>query len=183
MKPLKAKHVQAVGHLRCLRSLRRLQGLTLIELMVTLSIFAILATLAVPSFGARADRSRLQRAAETLAGDISEARFEATRRGQPLFVQSAPSCWTIASTPDCACGAVQACQVHRTEMEQHPGVTLQGDIQLRLEPSGQAERASGVTLRSRRGEQLRVEVSGLGRPRICSPSGGTSAWPRFAACS
>jgi type IV fimbrial biogenesis protein FimT len=154
-------------------------GLTLLELMITLSIFAILASLAVPSFGARIAHGRLLRAAENLAGDITEARFEATRRGQPLFVQSAGSCWAISSAADCTCGAVQACQIHRLDLAEHPGVSLQGEMAVRLEPAGTALQMGAVTLRSTQGEQLRVEVSALGRPRICASSG---LWPRLPVC-
>jgi type IV fimbrial biogenesis protein FimT len=163
----------------CTHPRRKTLGLTLLELMISLAILAILTSLAVPSFGTRVAHGRLLRAAENLAGDITEARFEATRRGQPLFVQSAPSCWAVSSAPDCACAATQACQIHRMDLADHPGVSLQGALAVRVDPAGTALQTGVVTLRSSYGEQLRVEVSALGRPRICASSG---TWPRLPVC-
>jgi type IV fimbrial biogenesis protein FimT len=160
----------------------RMWGLTLLELVITLAIFAILASLTLPTFGARMDRGRLQRAAETLAGDISEARFEATRRGQPLFVHTGSSGWAITHTPNCDAGAASACQVHRADLSQHPGISVQGDLALRLAADGGAVQSGDVTLTSKRGEALRVEVSPLGRPRVCASSSNNTPWPRLAVC-
>jgi type IV fimbrial biogenesis protein FimT len=63
---------------------RRYAGLTLIELCAVLAVLALLSALALPSLGHRLDRQRLHAAAETLAADLADARFEAARRGQPL---------------------------------------------------------------------------------------------------
>ena len=51
--------------------------------MVALGIVAVLATLALPSFGSIVARHRLKAAAENLSMDLAELRFEATRRGRP----------------------------------------------------------------------------------------------------
>ncbi len=158
---------------------RRSAGFTLLELVITLAIFAILAGLALPTFGARVDRGRLQRAAETLAGDITEARFEATRRAQPMFVNSNHSGWTVSQSADCAAAP---CQVHRADLSQHPGISVQGDLALRLEADGGAMQNGTVTLTSQRGEALRVEVSPLGRPRVCASSSNSTPWPRLPVC-
>jgi type IV fimbrial biogenesis protein FimT len=158
---------------------RRSAGLTLIELVITLAILAILVGLAVPTFGARIDRGRLQRAAETLAGDITEARFEATRRARPMFVNSGQSGWAISQSADCA-GA--PCQVHRADLSQHPGISVQGDLALRLEADGGAVQNGAVSLTSRLGEVLRIEVSPLGRARVCASSSNSTPWPRLPVC-
>jgi type IV fimbrial biogenesis protein FimT len=164
-------------------------GFTLIELCVVMAIVAIMATLAVPSMAARMDHRRIKTAAETLAGDITEARFEATRRGQPVYVQAGSttangqSGWAISTAPDCAFGSQQSCQIHSVILAgtnaQHPGIQLQGQMALRLEPNGAVQNASGVGITGRQGDQLRVEVSPLGRPRICASVG---AWPTMARC-
>jgi type IV fimbrial biogenesis protein FimT len=161
---------------------RHIAGLTLIELVMTLAIFAILASLAVPTFGARVDRSRLQRAAETLAGDISEARFEATRRAQPLYVHTGSAGWAITQSTDCAGSTASPCQVHQADLTQHPGITVQGDLALRLEADGGAVQHGAVVLTSRLGEVLQVEVSPLGRARVCASSANSTPWPRLAVC-
>jgi type IV fimbrial biogenesis protein FimT len=160
----------------------RSAGLTLIELVITLAILAILVGLAVPSFAARVDRGRLQRAAETLAGDISEARFEATRRAQPIYVHTGSHGWAVLRTPDCDAGAASACQVHRADLTQHPGIRVQGDLALRMEADGAAVQSGSVTMTSRLGEQLRVDVSPMGRPRVCASSTNNTPWPRLPVC-
>jgi type IV fimbrial biogenesis protein FimT len=58
----------------------RVTGLTLIELLVTLSIAMILLTLAVPSFNAMLQSSRLSASVNTYVGNLQFARSEATKR-------------------------------------------------------------------------------------------------------
>jgi type IV fimbrial biogenesis protein FimT len=164
-------------------------GFTLIELCVVISIVAIMATLAVPSMATRIDHRRIKTAAETLAGDITEARFEASRRGQAIYVQAGArtangqSGWAINTAPDCAFASPQSCQIHSVSLtganSQHPGIQLQGQMALQLDPNGAVHNASGVAVTGRQGDQLRVEVSPLGRPRICASVG---AWPTMARC-
>jgi type IV fimbrial biogenesis protein FimT len=159
-------------------------GLTLIELVMALAILAILATLAVPSMAARMDHRRIKTAAETLAGDITEARFEATRRRTPVYVQAAANGWAVSAAPGCGMALSAACQIHSVNLADtnspHPGVQLQGRLELQLEPDGSVKNAAGVAVTGRQGDQLRVEVSPLGRPRICASVG---AWPAMARCS
>ncbi len=163
-------------------ALHRRAGLTLLELAITLAIVAVLGALAVPTLGLRMERQRLQHAAETLAGDIAETRFEAARRGQALHLLAhadAPWCWSVAVAPGCACGDPQPCQMQRVLAADFPGVRLLGDMDLRLDPGGNASLAQGATFETPHGERLRVDVSPLGRPRICAAAG---AWPRLPSC-
>lgn len=166
-------------------TMKRAAGLTLIELVIALAVMAVLATLAVPSLGARLDRGRLQGAAETLAADLAEARFEAAKRGGALFVETADAaegaawCWAVTVTPGCSCGQPQACQLKVTRSVDHPGVKLASGLSARMDPSGEAKAAQAATLEGARGDRLRVELSSLGRPRICAEKG---SWPRIPAC-
>ena len=59
----------------------RAAGFTLIELMVTISVLAILITIAIPSFTATINRSRLAASANGLVGGFQLARSEAVRGG------------------------------------------------------------------------------------------------------
>ena len=64
-------------------------GFTLIELMVTLSVLAILITLALPSMRQIVESQRVRSAASDIASDLVIARNEAVKRGND--VQLAPS--------------------------------------------------------------------------------------------
>lgn len=160
------------------------RGLTLIELTIALAVLAVLATLALPSFGSAVDRTRLKSAAETLAADLGEARFQAAQRGLPLhlgFRTGAGWCWAVATAPDCRCDQAQACRLEAQDASAYPGVTLLEAQATRLDPDGQATvvgAATGALLQSRRGERLRVLVTPLGRALVCSPDGGVPGYPR-----
>ena len=164
---------------------RRAHGLTLLELVTVLAVLAVLASLALPSLGDRLQRQRLQAAAEGLAADITDARFEAARRGQPLFIETRPGaawCWAVATTSGCDCATAPACQVHSVQGASHRGVRLLDSLALRLDPAGTAQvtgPAQGAVLATPRGERLRVSVSALGRAQVCALSG---AWPRLPRC-
>jgi type IV fimbrial biogenesis protein FimT len=158
----------------------RHRGLTLLEMMVALAILAVLATLAVPSMGSQLDRHRLVGAAEALAIDLAEARFEAARRGQPLHVQTqadGASCWAVATAPGCDCSVLQSCQLKRVGPDEHRGVQVTAGGSVRFAVDGRPDRALGTELRSRAG-RLRVELGLAGRARVCDPEGRFERIPR-----
>ncbi len=158
------------------------RGLTMLELAIVLAVLAVLVSLAVPSMGARLDRQRVHATAEALVADLAEARFEAARLGKPLFLQTqagAQWCWAVATTQGCDCSAPASCQLHSARATNHRGVRLIGDLALQLDPVGTPMAAQAAALETPRGERLRVDVSPLGRARICAEKG---SWPQTPTC-
>jgi type IV fimbrial biogenesis protein FimT len=153
------------------------RGFTLIEIAITLAVLAILGALALPGLGAGLERTRLHAAAQSLAADLAEARFEAARRGTPLHLVvnagERDACWAVATQADCTCGAPQPCQLRRVTQADLAGVRLLEARAVQLDPQGQVQQpVQAATLASRSGdERLRVDVSALGRARVCAVSG------------
>lgn len=74
-------------------------GFTLVELMVTVSVLAIIAAIAYPSFTSVINGNRLAGAANDLLGDLQYARSEAIRRSARVVI------CTSADATTCAGGA------------------------------------------------------------------------------
>jgi prepilin-type N-terminal cleavage/methylation domain-containing protein len=161
---------------------RARRGLTLLELMIVLVIVAVLATLAVPSMGRRLAAQRAISAAETLAADIAEARYEAARRGLPLHVLPQPGpawCWVVSTTPSCSCAAPNgSCALKVVHERDHPGVTLASAKAVSLDAHGQAQAAHAADFTASHA-QVRVMLSTFGRARLCD-AGGTL--PKLSPC-
>ena len=157
------------------------RGLTLLEMLVALAIVAVLATLALPSFGSMMSRHRLKAAAEQLSMDLAELRLQAVQRGQPMHVQLSPGaqwCYSLAVEGSCDCRVPQGCQLKTVRAKDHPGVTLLQAQDLRIDPQPGYGSGSAL-LQGSDGARLRVGLSPLGRPKVCAPG---AAVPGFAAC-
>lgn len=156
------------------------RGLTLLELVIAIALVALVASLALPSFGSVAERARLKSTAETLASDLAEARYEAAKRGQSLHVELVPGpdwCWAVATHPTCACGAPAPCQLKSERAADHGGITLVEFRSARFDASGTADGTGFAIFQSPHGERLKVELAPLGRPRLCAPGGQVSGYP------
>ena len=146
------------------------RGVTLLEFMVVLAVLATLAALAWPSLGRQLQRQRLKGVAQSLATDLSEARFEAARRGVPLYVQASagdPWCWALTTAPQCRCDIPQACQLKVVQAADHRGVRLTAAQSVRFDSDGRADAAMQAVLEAG-ADRLRVEIGALGRARVCS---------------
>jgi type IV fimbrial biogenesis protein FimT len=69
-------------------------GFTLIELMVTVSMVAILAALATPSFRELIEAQRLRDTAFSLVSDLTLARSEAIKRGGNVAITPVANAWS-----------------------------------------------------------------------------------------
>lgn len=158
------------------------RGFTLLELVIALAVLAVLGTLSLPSMHSRVLRARLHSAAEALAADLAQARFEAARRGQALHLEAATGpawCWAVAATAGCACAQPQPCQLKVVRAQDYPGVHLLQASPARLDPRGVADGSLGATFEGGRNERLRVHLLPLGRVRICTAQGDAL---RYARC-
>ena len=166
----------------CCRAPLNTRGLTLLEAMITLAVLAILGAMMVPGLRGQLEHQRLEHAAQSLAGDVIEARFLAAQKGQTIYIQAQPGtpwCWSVAATAACGCDSAQPCQIHSASSADHPGVKLLEPLSLSLDPLGGVTPAGGTSFESASGERLRVEVTSQGRPRVCAAAGN---WPRLRAC-
>ncbi|MCC7152559.1 MAG: prepilin-type N-terminal cleavage/methylation domain-containing protein [Rubrivivax sp.] len=156
-------------------------GLTLIEAMIALAICAVLMSLALPSFAQYLQRQRLKAAAQGLELDLREARFEAARRGSPLYLAfqgGANWCYALATTPDCDCSIQQACRLKATRSTELRGVHLLAYGGVRFDPgSGQVDVPGVKALwAAPSGERVQVSVGAMGRPTVCMQEGSLPPW-------
>jgi type IV fimbrial biogenesis protein FimT len=63
------------------------KGFTMAEVVVTLSILALMATIAIPSFISWLPRHRLQTSVRQIYDDLNLAKMEAVKRNTDVFVQ------------------------------------------------------------------------------------------------
>ena len=69
------------------------KGFTLVELLITLSIAAILISMAVPSFTSTITNNRITTQVNELISSLSYARSEAVSRGMSISLNSASTTW------------------------------------------------------------------------------------------
>ena len=126
--------------------MRRFSGFTLIELMVTLLVLAVLVVIALPSFNASFEKSRLRAAADDLTSLVSTVRMEATKNNRDVTISllGSSSTWCMGanqvaqpavtqpitfSNTGCACDSAPAtCAVDGNkrvvDSSQYRGVTV-----------------------------------------------------------
>lgn len=184
----------------------KIRGVTLIELMIVIVITAILLAWAIPSFQETIDRNRLKAATETLYGDFQFAKSEAIKRNEQIrviFDNSTTTevingksvtvtwCYGVTEQASCGCRPSKYSTPNRCTIDGIPKDSLSVDYpDITITPSANFSfgyvrgtvNAGNVTLNSARSKQTQVILNGLGRIRICSPTGSSNV-TGYAACS
>lgn len=80
-------------------------GYTLVELLVSVSLLAALAALAMPNWQRLQERNRVDAARDQLVNDLHTARMHALQRGEALQLSRLTPCsWGTSAATDWSCG-------------------------------------------------------------------------------
>jgi len=159
------------------------RGITLIECVIAVAIVAALMSVALPSFGEAMARARLRAAAQDLALDLGNARLESIRQGSGrVHVTVRPGnswCWSVGPVADVDCHNPPAGTLHVARADDYAGVMMTRGVSASFD-GRDALAAAGFAAEfvSPQGQQLRVQVTPLGRATICSPEGTSLDHPR-----
>jgi len=163
---------------------RAARGITLIECVIAIAIVAALMSIALPSFGEVMARARLRAAAQDLALGLGNARLESVRGGAGLVhVTLRPGtswCWAVGSTPDIDChNPAPGSALHVVRADDYAGVTMTRGVSASFDGRDTLAAAGlAAEFALAQGQQLRVQVTPLGRAIICSPQGSLLDFPR-----
>ncbi len=164
---------------------RAQRGITLVECAMALSVTAVLAGLAAPSFDKALQRRHLEGAAAQLATDIHYTRMLAVARNGPLRISfqagAAGSCYVIHSgaANQCSCDATGAAVCEggaAAERSVHfggaTGLSLRANVRSVLfDPvRGTSTPSATLQLASRDAGAIHHVVNITGRLRSCSPA-------------
>ena len=167
------------------------RGFSLLEAAVVVTIVAIVAATALPSFSALVDARRLDGAATRLAADVQFARSEAIARNQSLRLSIAAgggaTCWIVHTgvAADCTCSASGvactngALAIHGFVLPAAERVAVAGNVvSIVFDPlHGTSTPTGTLSLGDVRGRSVRHVVNVLGRVRSCSPGGAIAGYP------
>lgn len=159
------------------------RGFTLIELMIGIVIMSIVMALAMPSYRAWIQNTRIRNTAEAIQNGLQVARMEAVRRNLPVqLVMGAGSAWTVGCvTVTATCPAT--IQSHSTGEGSSTAITVTSSggttfvfdaFGRRITPavgtgSTTLDVASSV-LSAADSRPLRVTVDVGGNTRMCDPN-------------
>lgn len=180
------------------RATRAQRGFTLIELFITMTVLAIVLTIAVPSLHRLVERERLRGSADLLRTDLQYLRSASISRHQDLRFETQTlddggSCYLIhtGNEGDCRCtpsghavciAGVETLRV--VAFDGHSAVQLglasKGKSLLVDPMRGTVTPTATIALSSRSGDTVQQTISVLGRVRSCSPGGQLSG---YAECS
>jgi len=163
---------------------RAARGITLIECVIAIALVAALMSIALPSFGEAMSRARLRSAAQDLALGLGNARLESVRSGAgPVHVTVRPGsswCWSVGPVPNVDCHNPSAAgMLHVVRADDYAGVTRTRGVSTSFDGRDTLAAAGfAAEFALPQGQQLRVQVTPLGRASICSPQRSLLDFPR-----
>jgi len=179
-----------------------------IELMLVITCLSLLAAATIPAWQQQQSGNHLLQAAETLAQDLRNARSLALIHNTPYFVHydnasnhnsaysSADSgtawCYQLATHADCHClepspePDCQSTTYPTVNAEEFPGIYLSEALfgtqhYTRFEPVRGTARFGHLKLDDNFQRSLKINISMLGRIRICHPPGTIATGP-YPSC-
>lgn len=173
-------------------------GFTLIELMLTIVVMAVLLAIAVPSFTNIAGKNRLKSAAERLSTEVDFARSQAIAQNQPVrthFATGASWCLGVDDDLGSACDCASApgnCTINgRVQIvtaSDFENIEIQAstfpDTDFVFDPARgilmDSADSGRLVFQNEEGQQVALRLNSLGRPSICTPTGGNV--PEYPAC-
>ena len=179
------------------RRRRAARGVKLIEAAIVVAVTVIVASAAMPAFGAFIETRRLDGVATQLATDLRQARAEAMQRGSGLRVtlQRAAwgSCYVIhtGSATQCRCDehGPAACDgparaLKTVQLPARDRIALESNVaSMRFDPlHGTATPAGTLKVVAASGRAVHHVVNVLGRVRSCTPQLGVPAVPGWRGC-
>jgi len=89
-------------------------------------------------------------------------------------------CWAVSSTPDIDCqNPAPGGALHVVRADDYPGVTMTRGVSASFDGRDTLAAAGfAAEFALAQGQQLRVQVTPLGRATICSPQGSSLDFPR-----
>lgn len=172
----------------------RQRGFSLVEALVVVALAGLLASVAVPGFGALLERKRLEGSAQQLAADLHWVRSEALARNEALrlslYTTTDGSCVLVHSgnRSDCRCdgsgpalceGDATALKTSHWPASQGLSVTANVSSMLFDPLQGTTSPAGSLRITDSQGRGITHVVNILGRVRSCSPAGSV---PGYRSC-
>lgn len=158
------------------------RGFTLIELLVALTIVAILATLALPSFSGAIAKRKLFAVADEMQGHFYLAKAEALKTGKPVFIATSSSganaCYgfNVGAACDCsiAPGQPQACELARGRANSSVNMETNTFAQPAfIDPvRGAVTGAGRITWKTQDSQVMTVGITTVGRVYACANATG-----------
>lgn len=167
------------------------EGFTLIELMIGLVIMGLVMALAMPSYRAWIENTRIRNTAESIMNGLQKARQEAVHLNSPVKFVLTGTGWSIGcETPTATCpDPIESKSAHEGASSSinviaSSGTTVTFDqFGRRKTPAAAAGTITfdidSTTLPAADSRELRITINTGGSSRMCDPNVSVSTDPRY----